>query len=80
MRPHTSAELDSNSSGPGCRPYCWNAESRIAAVADVGRPSVSSGTMVPVDDALFAASGPATPSIAPLPNSSGCLESFFSIA
>ena len=35
------------SSGPGCRPYCWNAASRIAAVAEVGSPSVSSGTSVP---------------------------------
>ena len=52
----------------------------IAAVAVVGSPSVSSGTSVPVADALFAASGPATPSIAPLPNSSGCLESLRSIA
>jgi len=30
-------------------------------------------------EALLAASGPATPSIAPWPNSSGCLESFFSV-
>ena len=52
----------------------------IAAVAEVGRPSVSSGTSTPVADALLAASGPATPSIAPWPNSSGCLLSFFSIA
>ena len=43
-------------------------------------PSVSSGTSTPVAAALFAASGPATPSIAPLPNSSGCLVSFFSVA
>ena len=33
-------------------------------------PIVSSGTSTPVNAALFAASGPATPSIAPLPNSS----------
>src|SRR4029453_8797739 len=52
----------------------------IAAVAVVGSPRVSSGTSVPVADALLAASGPATPSIAPLPNSSECFESFFSIA
>src|SRR5689334_466802 len=51
----------------------------IAAVVDVGIPSVSSGTSVAVTVALFAASGPATPSMAPvLPNSSGFLESFFS--
>jgi hypothetical protein len=50
----------------------------IAAVADVGIPSVSSGTSVPLNDALSAASGPATPSIAPLPNCSGCAVSRFS--
>ena len=52
----------------------------IAAVADVGMPSVSSGTSVPEKEALLAASGPATPSIAPLPNSSWCLLRRFSIA
>ena len=36
--PHQRRSCVSNSSGPGCRPYCWNAASRIAAVADVGRP------------------------------------------
>src|SRR3954468_7310672 len=41
----------------------------IAAVADVGMPSVKRGTSVPLKDALFAASGPATPSIAPSPHS-----------
>ena len=39
---HTSSPLRTNSSGPGCIPYCWNAASMIAAVADVGRPSASS--------------------------------------
>ena len=52
----------------------------IAAVAEVGSPSVSSGTSTPVTAELLVASGPATPSIAPLPNSSGCLLSFFSTA
>src|SRR3990172_1080025 len=50
----------------------------MAAVADVGSPSASSGTSTPATAALLAASGPATPSMAPLPNSSGCLASFFS--
>ncbi|CAB4901324.1 unannotated protein [freshwater metagenome] len=52
----------------------------IAAVAEVGRPRVSSETRLPAAEALLAASGPATPSIAPLPNSSGCFVSFFSVA
>jgi len=50
----------------------------IAAVAEVGMPIVSSGTSTPENAALLAASGPATPSIAPSPNSSGCFESRFS--
>ena len=59
----------SKSCGPGWRLKIWNAASITAAVAEVGRPRVSSGTSTPENDALFAASGPATPSIAPLPNS-----------
>ena len=50
----------------------------IAAVAEVGRPRVSNGTSTPAADALLAASGPATPSMAPWPNSSGLRESRFS--
>ena len=62
-----------NSCGPGWRSKIWNAATRIAAVAEVGMPIVSSGTSTPVNAALLAASGPATPSIAPLPNSSFAL-------
>src|ERR671918_280931 len=36
-----------------------------AAVAEVGSPMVSSGTSTPAAAALLAASGPATPSMAP---------------
>ena len=39
---------------------------------------MSSGTSTPAAAALLAASGPATPSIAPLPNSSGCALKRFS--
>ena len=80
ISPQTSCGLVANSSGPGCSPNCWKPASMIAAVAVVGRPSVKSGTRVPAADALFAASGPATPSMAPLPNSSGCFDIFFSVA
>jgi hypothetical protein len=52
----------------------------MAAVAVVGRPSVRSGTSVPAAEALLAASGPATPSMAPWPNSSGWREKRFSVA
>ncbi len=78
-RPQTICGEVMKRSGPGWRPNCWNAASMIAAVAEVGRPSVRSGTSVPAADALLAASGPATPSIAPLPNSSGYFVRFFSI-
>jgi hypothetical protein len=44
-------------------------------IGPVGRPSASMGTKAPVEAALLADSGPATPATAPLPNSSGCLES-----
>ena len=60
--------------------YDWNATNTTAAVADVGRPRASSGTSAPAAFALFAASGHATPSIAPLPNSSLCFERLFSVA
>lgn len=75
----TSCGSRSNSSGPGWMPYCVKAASITAAVALVGSPRDSIGTSVPAADALFAASGPATPSMAPCPNSSGFFESRFSV-
>ena len=74
----TSAGSLVSSSGPGSMPQPWSAASMIAAVALVGSPRASIGTRVPAAEALLAASGPATPSMAPWPNSSGCLVSFFS--
>ena len=44
-----------------------------------GIPSVSSGMNAEVEPALFAVSGPATPSMAPRPNRSGSLARRFSI-
>ena len=79
IRPQTSGALLAKRSGPGCSPNCWKPASMIAAVALVGRPRVRSGTSVPAAEALFAASGPATPSMAPWPNSSGCRVSAFSV-
>ena len=69
-----------NSSGPGISPLMVNAPAMIATVAEVGMPRVNSGIIDDTASALFAASGPATPSTAPVPNSCGRLESFFSIA
>ena len=45
-----------------------------------GMPREKSGIKPLLDAALFADSGPATPSMAPLPNSSGCFENLFSAA
>ena len=48
----------------------------ISAITGLdGMPSVSIGMNEVCAPALLADSGPATPSIAPLPNRSGCLES-----
>src|SRR5688572_11494394 len=80
MRPQTKSGFFSNSSGPGRRPHIMSPPSITAVVADPGIPSVSIGTMAPADAALFAASGPATPSIAPRPNSPGYRDTFFSSA
>jgi hypothetical protein len=49
-----------------------------AMMAFDGRPSVSSGMNEVCAAALFADSGPATPSIAPLPKRDGSAASFFS--
>ncbi len=61
-------------------PNIMNAPSRIAITEFAGMPRVKSGIKAPPVAALFAASGPATPSMAPVPNFSGCLEIFFSRA
>ncbi len=66
--------------GPGGTPWIISAAISTAVIGPVGRPSASIGTKAPVEAALFADSGPATPATAPLPNSSGCLETRRSIA
>jgi len=49
-----------------------------ASAGPVGSPKAKSGTKPPLDVALFAPSGAATPSIAPFPNRSGVFETLFS--
>ena len=48
-----------------------------AVVALPGIPNAKVGTIAPPVAALFAASAPAIPSIAPFQNSSGSLENLF---
>ena len=67
-------------SGPGCSPWMMKAPSRSAMTTFGGMPSVISGMKAPPAAALFAASGPATPSMAPRPNRSGVFERRFSSA
>ena len=57
-----------------------SAPSMTAVVPEPGMPSANIGTIAPVAAALLAASGAATPSITPVPNFSGCFETFFSVA
>ncbi len=66
--------------GPGITPCTMKPANKSADTTVDGIPRVISGTNAPVAAALFAASGPATPSITPVPNFSGYLESFFSVA
>jgi len=46
----------------------------------VGIPKDRRGIKEATGEELLAASGPATPSMIPVPNFSGCLETFFSNA
>ena len=78
IRPQTNSGFFSKSIGPGRKPHIIRPPSMIAVVAEPGMPSVSIGTIAAVAAALFADSGAATPSIAPLPNCSGCADTFFS--
>ena len=66
------------SSGPGVTPWISRAPRRMAVTGPNGMPSANRGMKADCVAELLAVSGPATPSIAPLPNSSGCFESRFS--
>src|SRR3954467_15389309 len=59
-------------------PWIVSAPSIRAIVALAGMPRVSVGMNLHCASALFADSGPATPSIAPLPKRDGSLAIFFS--
>ena len=63
---------------PGWMPWMIMAPIIRAMMALDGRPSVSSGMNEVCAAALLADSGPATPSMAPLPNRVGSLATFFS--
>jgi len=66
--------------GPGAKPWIISAPKISDVTEPVGKPRLSSGIQPLQLAALFAVSGAATPSMAPRPNFSGCLEIFFSTA
>ena len=68
------------SSGPGVTPWIINAASITAGTGPVGHARARAAAPGALAAALLADSGPATPSIAPLPKRSGCLESLRSRA
>src|SRR5882724_3135236 len=80
MIPQKTSGACLTSKGPGWSPWIIKAPSRIAMTALAGMPRVSRGMNAPPAAALLAASGPATPSIAPAPNRSGCRDTRFSTA
>src|SRR5512139_3683033 len=79
MSPQANSGFWVMRSGPGVSPHMRNAARSTAVEADPGSPRERSGTIAPDEAALLAASGPARPAIAPLPNFSGVGESVFSI-
>ena len=76
--PQKSCGFSVMTCGPGAMPWIIIAPIISAITALDGMPSVSSGMNEVWAPALLAASGAATPSIAPLPNSCPYLETFFS--
>ena len=71
MKPQNSSGYLLIKSGPGWMPWIISAPMKSAMIALVGMPSESKGINDPAVAELLAASGPATPSITPVPNFSG---------
>ena len=79
-KPQNTSGCSLTSVGPTEMPCSIRAPISTAVIGLVGMPSASIGTKAPVEAALLAVSGPATPATAPLPNSSGCFDTRFSSA
>ncbi len=78
IRPQNRSGRRVITSGPGWMPWICSAPSISAITPLAGSPSVSMGMNLHWASALLADSGPATPSIAPLPKRDGSSASFFS--
>ena len=78
IRPQNSSGVLVMICGPGWMSWMISAPTISAITALDGMPSVSIGMNEVWAPALLAASGPATPSIAPLPKRDGSEDIFFS--
>ena len=78
-RPQNSSGCLAMICGPGWMPWIIRAPTSSAMIALGGMPSASIGMNPACAPALFAASGPATPSTAPCPKRDGSRASFFSM-
>ena len=74
ISPHTKSGCSANNNGPGRSPQIIIPPSKMAVVGDPGMPNVIIGSIDPVDAALFAASGAATPEMLPLAKLFGSFE------
>src|SRR5438128_12098037 len=74
-KPQNTFGCSFTSVGPGGTPWINSAAISTAVIGPVGRPSASMGPNAPVEAALLADAGPATPATAPLPNSRGLFQS-----
>ena len=78
--PQNRSACSTSRRGPGTIPYIISAPITSAMDALPGTPSVRVGMKAVWVAELLAASGTATPSIAPLPNAARLGETFFSTA
>ena len=76
ITPQKTSGCSTIRNGPGLTPLMSRQAKIMAMAAFPGIPRVSRGMKEELDAALLADSGPATPAMAPCPNSSGCFGDF----
>ncbi len=80
IRPQNRSACSVTICGPGCMPWMISAPSISAMTESPGIPRLMVGMKLVCAAELFAASGPAIPSMAPLPKRCGVLDTRFSMA
>lgn len=80
ISPQATSASFTKKEGPGEMPSIISAPIMMAVAPEPGTPKVSIGTMAPMEAALLAHSGAATPSITPVPNSSPRFEVRFAMS